>query len=209
MLALGLALTAGSLIAGEEILGWLGLLSGVIVVAVGVGMIAGVLDRRRSGAGRERPHGHRHTHAGTHPHAHPHGPHDNSDHSGHHHSGHRHGPRGRRGRLSLAGIGLAGGLVPSPSTLVVLLAAIGLGRTGLDILLVVAYGAGMAATLAGAGLLLVALQRRLARTPTRVRFGSRLTTVAGRLRAATPTHTATPVLVVGAGLAARAALAVL
>ena len=105
----------------------------------------------------------------------------------------------------MAGIGIAGGLVPSPSALIVLLAAIGLGRTGFGILLVVAYGVGMAATLAGAGLLLVALQRRLDRRPARP-WLSRLT---ARLSAATPLATATLVMLVGAGLAARAAAAML
>ena len=116
------------------------------------------------------------------------------------------------GRLGLAGIGIAGGLVPSPSALVVLLAAIGLGRTAFGILLVVAYGVGMAATLAGAGLLLVVVQRRLAHATTRTGLNglaghaSRLIV---RLSAATPVMTAALVLVVGAGLAYRAAISVL
>ncbi len=64
-------------------------------------------------------------------------------------------------------MGFAGGLVPSPSALVVLVGAIALGRAWFGVLLVVAYGAGMAVTLTGAGLLLVraraALDRRAAR----------------------------------------------
>ena len=59
-------------------------------------------------------------------------------------------------------MGVAGGLVPSPSALVVLLGAIALGRTWFGVLLVVAYGLGMAATLTAAGLLLVKLSRRWA-----------------------------------------------
>lgn len=52
-------------------------------------------------------------------------------------------------------MGLAGGLVPSPSALVVLLGAIALGRVPFGIALVVAYGIGLALTLVSAGLLLV------------------------------------------------------
>ena len=52
-------------------------------------------------------------------------------------------------------MGLAGGLVPSPSALVVLLAAIALGRVPFGIALVVAYGVGLALTLVAAGVLLV------------------------------------------------------
>ena len=102
--------------------------------------------------------------------------------------------------------------MPSPSALVVLLAAIGLGRTTFGILLVVAYGVGMAATLAGAGLLLVVVQRRLAQATIRTGLSgvaARFSAVASRLDAATPAATATLVLIVGAGLAFRAGVSVL
>ncbi|MBW1601679.1 nickel transporter [Streptomyces sp. JJ66] len=59
------------------------------------------------------------------------------------------------GRRGLIGIGIAGGLVPSPSALVVLLGAVALGRTPFGVLLVLGYGVGMAATLTAAGVLLV------------------------------------------------------
>jgi nickel/cobalt transporter (NicO) family protein len=52
-------------------------------------------------------------------------------------------------------MGLAGGLVPSPSALVVLLGAIALGRIPFGLALVAAYGVGLALTLVSAGLLLV------------------------------------------------------
>ena len=49
-------------------------------------------------------------------------------------------------------MGLAGGLVPSPSALVVLIGAIALHRAWFGVVLVVFYGAGMAVTLVGIGL---------------------------------------------------------
>jgi ABC-type nickel/cobalt efflux system permease component RcnA len=58
-------------------------------------------------------------------------------------------------------MGVAGGLVPSPSALVVPLGAVALGCTAFGILLVLAYGLGMAATLTLAGLLLVRLRDRV------------------------------------------------
>jgi nickel/cobalt exporter len=89
------------------------------------------------------------------------------------------------------------GLVPSPSALVVLLGAIGLGRVWFGVLLVVAYGLGMAGMLTGAGLLLLSVQRRLAgRTNVFSRLGARL-----------PMATASLVVLVGLGLAVRAAVA--
>lgn len=90
-------------------------------------------------------------------------------------------------------MGVAGGLVPSPSALVVLLGAIALGRTWFGVLLVVGYGLGMAATLTAVGLLLVRLRDRLAAVE---RFRDRFT--------ALPAITAGLVLVVGLGLTARA-----
>lgn len=213
VLALGLLLSAGTALAGDRVLGWLGLVSGTIVVGVGASMLLAAARRRRLDADHHdhshdnHGHGHGHHH-GDHDHAHPH---DHAAEHGHSHHGtdsdHPH-PR-RRSRWGLAGIGLAGGLVPSPSALVVLLAAIGLGRTGYGVVLVVAYGAGMAATLTGAGLLLLALQRRLARSATGGRLPARLARLTGRINAATPAATATLVLLVGAGLTLRAAVGVL
>jgi ABC-type nickel/cobalt efflux system permease component RcnA len=52
-------------------------------------------------------------------------------------------------------MGVAGGLVPSPSALLVLLSATALGRAWFGVILVVAYGLGMAVTLTAAGLLLL------------------------------------------------------
>jgi nickel/cobalt exporter len=91
--------------------------------------------------------------------------------------------------------------------LIVLLAAIGLGRTGYGVVLVVAYGVGMAATLTGAGLLLLAVQRRLTRTARGT--WRRWARVSARVNAVTPAATGTLVLLVGAGLAIRAAAGVL
>ena len=190
VLVLGLLLTATTSLAGEVVLGWLGIASGVLVAAVGAAMLAGVLRRRA------RVHGY-HDHRPPHDHDHDHG--HAPGHSHHHGHPHPH-PSGRPRRLSLAGMGIAGGLVPSPSALIVLLGAIGLGRTAFGVLLVVAYGAGMAATLTAAGLLLVRVRDRWASHPRRA---------LARLAALAPAGTAALVLCVGLGLAGRAALGVL
>ena len=60
-------------------------------------------------------------------------------------------------------MGFAGGMVPSPSALVVLLGAIALGRTWFGVSLVIAYGVGMALSLVVAGLVLVRVRSRLDR----------------------------------------------
>ena len=50
---------------------------------------------------------------------------------------------------SLIGLGVSGGIVPCPSALVVLIAAISQHRIGLGMVLIVAFSLGLAATLTG------------------------------------------------------------
>ncbi len=168
VLVVGLLLSVSTALAGDRLLAYLGLASGLLIVVVGGWMLV-----------KSRLHSHHHHH------------HDHS----HSHS---------HGKLSLAGIGLAGGLVPSPSALVVLLGAIGLGRAGFGVLLVLAYGLGMAGTLTAAGLLLLAVQRRMARAGWVARLATRLTPLGTRLRATGTTATAALVVLVGLGLTVRA-----
>jgi ABC-type nickel/cobalt efflux system permease component RcnA len=101
-------------------------------------------------------------------------------------------------------MGVAGGLVPSPSALLVLLGGIALGRPWFGLLLVVAYGLGMAGLLTGIGLLLARGRALLER---RARFGAanRAWPLAGRLTRALPVGTAALVFVVGIGVALTAA----
>jgi nickel/cobalt transporter (NicO) family protein len=118
-------------------------------------------------------------------------------------NGHRHDhvvpPMGMR---AIAGLGVAGGIVPSPSALVVLLGAIALGRAWFGVVLVVAYGLGMAVTLSGAGLLL-----SKARAFAETRSGqSRPRSRIRRIAEALPVVTSTIIVVVGITLAARSLL---
>lgn len=167
--------------------------------------------------GHKHSHGHEHSLAHEHSHGHEHG--DEREHGhehspehvhehGHEHS-HRHGIGSRShshepgqgfSRGGLIGLGVAGGLVPSPSALLVLLAAIALGRTAFGITLVLFYGLGMAGALTVAGLILVKLRNQVARFAS----GKRLS-AANRLILVMPILTAGLVLVVGIGLTLRAA----
>jgi ABC-type nickel/cobalt efflux system permease component RcnA len=69
--------------------------------------------------------------------------------NGHEHQHHREDGLSRR---SLIAVGVSGGLLPCPSALVVLLAAISLHRVAFGMLLVVAFSAGLALTITGIGL---------------------------------------------------------
>ena len=180
VLLLGLVLTTSRAVASERVYPWLGLGSGLLLAAVGVGLLV-----------RARPGRHAHPHPHPNDHAHPH------DHAGHHGHGHGGRPLGRRGLVAL---GLAGGLVPSPSAVVVLLGGIALGQAWLGAALVLAYGAGMAATLTGVGLLLAHLRTRMDRR-LRLPAGGLL----ARLGRLLPAATAAVIVLVGIGLAAQGA----
>jgi ABC-type nickel/cobalt efflux system permease component RcnA len=67
--------------------------------------------------------------------------------------GHDHRHSRQRG-AGLLGLGIFGGLIPCPSALVVLLAAISLHRIVFGLLLIVAFSAGLASVLTGIGLAL-------------------------------------------------------
>jgi nickel/cobalt exporter len=70
----------------------------------------------------------------------------------HHVHSHSHIPEGDVGMASLMALGASGGLVPCPSALVLLLTAVSLGRTGLGLILLVAFSAGLAVVLTATGL---------------------------------------------------------
>jgi nickel/cobalt transporter (NicO) family protein len=177
VLVLGLVLSTTRAVASERVYPWLGLASGLLLAAVGVGLLV----RARTGHGHPHGHGHDHTHD-------------------HDHGQHRHAAGPPLGRRGLVALGLAGGLVPSPSAVVVLLGGIAIGRAWFGVALVLAYGLGMAATLTGIGLLLARLRNRMDR---RLQLpGGSLPARLGRLL---PAVTASVIVLVGLGLAIQGA----
>jgi len=148
--ALGLiTLFASQYILPEKLFPWLSLISGLIVVGIGV-----YLMMQRFGIFAAHLHDHNQSH----------GEDDHADHT-HTHGGtpHSHIPPGTDGGpvtwKSLFALGVSGGLLPCPSALVVLLSAISLHRVGFGLLLIVAFSLGLAAVLTGIGLLLVYARR--------------------------------------------------
>ncbi|TMB71157.1 MAG: high-affinity nickel-transporter [Chloroflexi bacterium] len=134
VLAIGLVTLFGSrFILPEKLYPGLSLASALMILALGLRLIAARAGGRRSlrrilavirGHG-----GHEHNHSLAH--------------------GHTHGRSGDGAPpwKSLVALGLADGLTPSPSALVVLLAAVSLNRIGLGLLLIVAFSLGLAAVL--------------------------------------------------------------
>ena len=211
VLILGVLLSGSTAVVPEELYPWLGMTSGALLAGVGVSLLVRAWRGRSGGLAAFAAHRHHgdHDHASVGPHRH--GPqHHGHQHHGHQHHGHHqhsgepahvhggdvHPPMSRRALMIM---GAAGGMVPSPSALVVLLGAVALGRTWFGIALVLGYGIGMALTLVAAGLLMVRARASLDR---RLRSRTRM----ARLAQALPVMTASFVVMAGVGLAARALL---
>jgi nickel/cobalt exporter len=209
VLTLGLLVATGSTLAPAAAIPWLGVASGVLVAVTGVGL----LRRSLRGAG----HGHGADHDQGHGPGHVHG--RGADHGQGHGHGHGRGPGHDHGhdagqshadpherpasRGSVVLMGFAGGLVPSPSAVVVLVGAAALGHAWFGVALVLAYGAGLALSLTLVGVLLVGSGQWLARRmqTARPRGAGRLL---GRVHARSlPVGAAALVMALGVGLALR------
>ena len=73
----------------------------------------------------------------------------------HHHHDHAHDHGHEASMTNLVALGASGGLVPCPTALVLLLTAVSLGRTGLGLVLLVAFSAGLAVVLTAIGLVVL------------------------------------------------------
>jgi ABC-type nickel/cobalt efflux system permease component RcnA len=176
--ALGLVtLAASQYVLPEDLYPWLGLASGLLVVAIGISVIRSRLRRWREVRGAEHHHHHHH-------HGH-----------GHDHDHDHDAPIRSR---ELLGLGVSGGMVPCPSALVVLVAAISQHRIGLGMVLILAFSLGLAATVTGVGLVTIWGRRVVARfNPERKLFG-------GRLSGALPAISASVIVLVGLLITYRA-----
>ena len=156
------ALTLSAFILPEQLYPWLNLASGVLVVVVGAAVLRSRARRRRK----------------AHHHDHHHGP-----------GGHSHAPEDLSTRGILA-MGASAGLIPCPSALVVLLAAVAQNQLALGLVMIVAFSLGLAATLTVLGIAVV----HATRLP-----------VPGRIAAVLPTASALVIVGVGVMLTFQAA----
>jgi len=146
-----LTLVAAQYVLPERLYPILGVLSGVLVVAIGLGLLRARVRSLGAHADAADPHEHQHSH-GDGPGQHRHGT----------------GPVGMRGLLAL---GVSGGLLPCPTALVVLLAAVSFHNVMLGMVLVAAFSVGLAIVLTGIGLAFVFGQRALRRHRVLSRLG--------------------------------------
>jgi ABC-type nickel/cobalt efflux system permease component RcnA len=198
-----LSLSAASIIPAERLYPILGLVSGSLVVAIGLWLVAGRVRAYRRERAEARAHEHAHVHGLTHEHHHEHAAEHLPDADGwHSHGGIRHthlpaGTQPLRWR-GLFALGLAGGMVPSASALILLLGSLSAGRPAFGLVLTLAFGIGMAVVLVGIGMGLVYVRGFLERMPT----GG----LGVRLSRAIPATTAVVVLVAGVVITTQAAL---
>lgn len=127
-----IVLSASELLVPDRVVAWLSMASGILVILLGATTARRALVRRS--------HGHDHSHDHGHDSGHQHDPAT----SGSHTVDHGHPPL-----REVVTLGLAGGLVPSTSALIVLLVAVTTGRVVEGMALIGAFGLGMAVVLAG------------------------------------------------------------
>ena len=139
--ALGLVtLSLSQFIVPDQLFPWLNLVSALLIVAVGVSVLRWrVREWRKKDAQPDHHHGHGHSHG------HGHGDYHTHDHA----------LSARR----LLGIGISGGIVPCPTALVVLLAAISLHRVGYGLVLILAFSIGLAGAMTTIGVIAVSAKR--------------------------------------------------
>lgn len=196
------ALFASRYISPEQLYPWLGAVSGMIILLLGAVMVRHrllpLLKTKKTDSDLDR----------TEPqdlnsHAHHHMAHDHPQGQDHHHPsaaddhGHVHRLPGDDGTpvtwRSLIGLGISGGLLPCPSALVLLLAAVSIQRTGFGMILVLAFSLGLAGVLTTVGLLFVKGRRLLRRTP-----------AATAMARYVPTASAVVIMIIGLVITGRA-----
>ena len=191
VIALGVVMLVAQEFAPEDIVPWLSLFSGVLIVGIGAWLLARNMKQYYSGGAHSRGHNHTpHSHPDDHSHDHDHG-HDHShdhdhdhehdpshDHSHdddhghshdhthtHSHGGrtHSHAPPERTGFWGLLSLGISGGIVPCVDALIGLLFAISLGKLVWGLIILCAFSFGLAAVLVAIGILMVMAKPLIAR----------------------------------------------
>ncbi|MCX6598544.1 MAG: hypothetical protein NTV70_19505 [Acidobacteria bacterium] len=139
--ALGLVtLFLSQYILPERIVPWMGAISGLAIVMVGMNLFQRRLAKLTGGGG-DYGHDHSHDDGQDHGHTHDHG---NGPH-------HHHDLPVKITLGSLTALGVSGGLVPCPTALVLLLSAIAMGRAAYGLILLVSFSLGLALVLMAIG----------------------------------------------------------
>jgi len=171
MLAL-IATTALEYAVPTQIEAWLSLLSGVVIMMIGLRMVYLRLYPPVVSLGGIKVREGANTYVCSHGHVHHNSDHSGHDHHHHHHDDtavHHHGHElpmvqegnSLRSKRRLLSIGVLTGLIPCPSALVMLLAAISAGQITLGIGLVIAFSIGGAVALSLLGILILKAENKV------------------------------------------------
>ncbi|MYC74658.1 high frequency lysogenization protein HflD [Candidatus Poribacteria bacterium] len=192
VIALGVVMLVAQEFAPEDIVPWLSLFSGVLIVGIGAWLFTKNMKQYYSGRGAHNhshghthpPHDHDHGHSHDHSHDHDHGHDHHHDHSDDHdhshghdhdhdhdpghthtHGGrtHSHAPPERTGFWGLLSLGISGGIVPCVDALIGLLFAISLNKLVWGLIILCAFSFGLAAVLVAIGILMVMAKPLIAR----------------------------------------------
>jgi nickel/cobalt exporter len=176
----------------ESLHGYLGLVAGLLILAVGIWMLVGRIR------GKEPFHFHSHDHNLAHGHDSPH--HRTHDHDPHHHEPntheaihtheHEHGSdihdvavQGERrvGLWQLFVLGVSGGLVPCPAAIAILLAAVAAGRLGEGLTYILLFSVGLAAVLIAVGMIVVSAGKLASRFLDAKKFARKISIVSAAI----------------------------
>ncbi|MEL7521883.1 MAG: sulfite exporter TauE/SafE family protein, partial [Cyanobacteria bacterium J06553_1] len=217
--ALGfVTLFAARYILPEQLYPWLSLVSGSMVVVIGLNLLwqrwkrwqrsskAGSQQQAKASVMSSHHHDdHHHNHDHGHHHDHDHGHHHNHDHH-HSHDGHSHGNHTHSHLPAAVGeevtwrrlwlLGLSAGLVPCPAALVLLLGAIAIGNPFSGLVLVLVFSLGLSVVLTALGLILVYAKQMFKQLPAPKRA----------IIEWLPTASACGIVVIGAGIFTRSLL---
>ena len=160
VIALGIVMLVAGSFAPDDVVPWLSLFSGVLIVGIGAWLLTKNMKQYYSGGARSHDHGHGHSHDHDHDHDHDHshGHSDDHDHDhSHSHGGrtHSHVPSERTGFWGLLSLGISGGIVPCVDALIGLLFAISLNKLVWGLIILCAFSLGLAAVLVAIGILMV------------------------------------------------------
>jgi len=210
-----LTLFASQYVVPQKLFPWLGFISGVFIIGVGIWLLSRYLRGAREHGHSHGPFGHTHDYEMSHSptrdeehdcpyeyepsddssHAHPREHEYSQDHEHPHEDEHPHAHETQRPVSwgSLLSLGISGGLVPCPAALVILLTAVALNRILFGLALIVSFSLGLAAVLITIGILVVVARSVINRF-----------TGAGRIVQTLPLVSAVLIIVLGLGIAIKA-----
>ena len=129
--------------AQSDIVLWLSIVSGVLIVAIGAWLLVKNMRQYYSSKSDTHDDNQNHAHSHSHSHSHSHG------------HAHTHVPTERTGVWGLLTLGISGGIVPCVDALIGLLFAITIDKLTWGVIILCAFSLGLAAVLVAIGILMV------------------------------------------------------